>query len=108
MKKPYHKCLATLSNELRLEIIEELKTGPKSVSELTTIIGEEQSKVSHSLQTLKGCGFVVSSKKGKERIYKLKSGIFTKLGKNKNLFEMLEEHYTNVCDGHCQKQGIKE
>ena len=59
MKKPYHKCLSTLSNELRLSIIEELKLGPKSVGELTKKTGEEQSKVSHALQNLKSCGFII-------------------------------------------------
>jgi DNA-binding transcriptional ArsR family regulator len=93
----------TLSNELRLSLIEELKTGPKSVGELSTKIGAEQSKVSHALQQLKSCGFVISSNKGKERIYSLSGSLFTKLKKNKNLFEMLDEHYTNVCKGHCHK-----
>jgi len=106
-KRPYHKCLATLSNELRLAILEELKTGPKSVSELAKSTGAEQSKVSHALQQLKTCRFVESSKKGKERIYCLKSTIFKKLNKNKTLFEMLDEHYNSVCRGHCPRYGKK-
>lgn len=101
--KPYHKCLATLSNELRLKIIEELQSGPKSVGEISLTIGAEQSKVSHALQNLKSCGFVMSSNKGKERIYKLSSNVFKKLKGNKNLFEILDDHYNNICKGHCQK-----
>ena len=106
--KPYHKCLATLSNELRIKIIEELQKGPKSVGELAEKTGTEQSKISHALQSLKECRFVISSKKGKERIYSLSSNIFMKSKKNKNLFEIFEEHYKNVCKCNCVKKKLKK
>jgi DNA-binding transcriptional ArsR family regulator len=105
MNKPYHKCLATLSNELRISIIKELLKNPKSVGELAKKLNEEQSKISHSLKILKACKFVISSNKGKERIYSLSSNIFKKLKGNKNLFEILDDHYNNVCKGHCNKKN---
>ena len=101
--KPYDKCLSTLSNSLKLEIISELRRRPKTVSEIVSATGEEQSKVSHALQRLRLCGFVSSSNKGRTKVYQLSKGILTKIEGNRNLFDMLEYHYKHVCKGRCQK-----
>ncbi len=88
---PYHLCLDVLGNPLRIEIIKELKKGPKSVGELTKVLGEEQSKVSHSLATLKKCCFVDSNRDGKKIVYSLRETLLQN-NKGEDLFEALEIH----------------
>lgn len=99
----YALCFDTLSNPLRLEIINSLRKGPHSVSELTKELGAEQSKISHSLKALRECKFVSVSQKGKQRIYSLKKGPLTKMNAKNNVFEMLDEHYKNQCGANCTK-----
>ncbi len=89
---PYHLCFEVLGNPLRISIIQMLKAKPRSVSELSEQLGEEQSKVSHSLKALRKCKFVEAKRKGKQAIYSLK-GSFLKELKGKDIFEALEDHY---------------
>ncbi|MBW3012535.1 metalloregulator ArsR/SmtB family transcription factor [Candidatus Woesearchaeota archaeon] len=89
---PYHLCLEVLGNPLRISIIQLLKAKPRSVSELSGQLGEEQSKVSHSLAALKKCNFVESRREGKKLIYSLKETFLKKI-KSENLFEAIEKHY---------------
>ena len=88
---PYHLCLEVLGNPLRIGLIKELQKGPKSVGELSKSLGEEQSKVSHSLAALKKCSFVESERKGKKVVYRLGENMLKKI-KGQNLFEALENH----------------
>jgi DNA-binding transcriptional ArsR family regulator len=61
-----------LSNETRFKIIELLRAkGPKSVNEICSELGFEQSRVSHNLKGLLACGFVHREWKGKNKIYSL-------------------------------------
>ena len=89
---PYHLCLEILGNPLRIGLVKELQKGPKSVGELAKALGEEQSKVSHSLAALKKCNFVESEKQGKKTIYRPSESLLEKI-EGKNLFEALEKHY---------------
>ena len=89
---PYHLCLEVLGNPLRIGIIKLLKAKPRSVSELSEKLGEEQSKVSHSLAALRKCNFVESKRQGKKVIYNLRQTFLKKI-KGENLFEALETHY---------------
>ena len=59
------------SNETRLEIIDLLKGGALTVTELCEKTGFEQSRVSHNLKCLENCGFVVAEQNGKWRKYSL-------------------------------------
>ncbi len=88
----YHLCLEVLGNPLRVNLIKELEKEPKSVGELAKTLGEEQSKVSHSLAALKKCSFVESEKQGKKTIYRLSESLLKKI-EGENLFEALEKHY---------------
>jgi len=88
---PYHLCLEVLGNPLRVGIIKELKKGPKSVGDLSKAVGEEQSKVSHSLAALKKCSFVESRREGKKIVYSLQKTLL-KEAIGKNLFEALDSH----------------
>ena len=90
---PYHLCLETLGNELRVKILAALREKPKTVSELAKELTVEQSRLSHSLNALKKCNFVESQVQGKEREYKLKESFVKNMPDSKNLFEAIEKHY---------------
>jgi DNA-binding transcriptional ArsR family regulator len=90
-----HKCLNVLGNELRINIITELKEKEQTVATLVNTLSEEQSKISHSLQQLRECNFVDYKQNGKERIYFLKSDIFQ--NDKGNLFELVEKHVNKHC-----------
>jgi DNA-binding transcriptional ArsR family regulator len=104
---PFHLCLDTLANQLRIGILKELESGPKAVSELATALSAEQSTVSHSLSVLKTCSFVVSETRGKNRMYSLLEP--QKIRESDNLFELLEEHAHVLCNDDCKKlhMGVK-
>jgi len=67
----YEKFFKTLSNKTRYDIIRLLIKGPKSVNEISKSLKFEQSRVSHNLKRLECYGFVISTCKGKQRIYSL-------------------------------------
>jgi Bacterial regulatory protein, arsR family. len=54
-----------------MEIINTLRNGPKSVSEIVKETSFEQSRVSHNLKCLMDCGFVERRRNGKYIIYSL-------------------------------------
>jgi len=89
---PYHLCFDVLGNPLRIGIIQLLKARPRAVSELSEQLGEEQSKVSHSLEALKKCKFVEAERQGKKIVYSLRE-TFLKNFEEKDLFSALEKHY---------------
>jgi DNA-binding transcriptional ArsR family regulator len=57
------------SNETRLEIINLLKEGPLTVTEICDKTGFEQSRVSHNLKCLENCGFLTSEQNWKWKRY---------------------------------------
>ncbi len=71
----YHVFFSKLANPLRIEIIISLDKKPKSVSELSTELKVEQSKLSHALKELKECNIVTFQKEGKKRVYSLSKTI---------------------------------
>ncbi len=74
-KNTYHIFFSKLSNKLRIDIISSLEKKSKAVSELSTELKIEQSKLSHALKELKNCNIVQVEKKGKQRIYSLSKTI---------------------------------
>ena len=95
-----HKCLNIRGNELRLNIIASLQKKGLTVTQLCKSLDKEQSAVSHALQQLRHCSFVDYKKKGKERVYFLKSKIFEE--NDKPLFELVSEHIDTYCkQGKC-------
>ena len=67
----YHVFFRNLANPLKTKIISVLKDKEMSVSELSSKIKIEQSKLSHALASLRYCNIVLVKQKGKERIYHL-------------------------------------
>ena len=57
---PYALFFSTLANENRLYILTTLRDKPKSVSQIVTATGIEQTHVSHALKHLQRFGFVTS------------------------------------------------
>jgi ArsR family transcriptional regulator len=93
--KSYDSFFANFSNATKLGIMKSLMDGPLSVGELVEKIGEEQSNVSHHLQSLTKCKILTVKKNGKQRIYSLnKKTVGPMLG-------LVERHVDNYCEGNC-------
>ncbi len=95
------KCFSVLGNDLRAGILEKLKHGSMSVSQLSAKLGVERSNVSHSLSLLRCCGFVDVKKIGRERLYSLSSCIVSDMKVTGNIFELMEYHISHHCHGNC-------
>jgi DNA-binding transcriptional ArsR family regulator len=67
------KLFRGLSDPSRLSILEALRTGPTSVSELVVLTGLSQPNVSNKLCCLKECGLVIGEQRGKFIFYRLNS-----------------------------------
>lgn len=69
--KSYNDFFGALANATNQKIIKVLRSGAKSVSEITQATKLEQSKISHALKRLADCKFVEVKQQGKQRIYSL-------------------------------------
>jgi DNA-binding transcriptional ArsR family regulator len=69
------KMLGILAQPTRLAVLQALiDSGPKHVNELQTLLGVEQSTLSHHLRVLRDAGLVDSSTDGKRRLYSAVEG----------------------------------
>lgn len=97
----YRLFFKAISNKTRFKIINILRHGPKSVTEIYKKLGLEQSRVSHDLKCLTDCGFVHNNKIGKTRIYYLdKKTILPML-------KLIDKHIESY-SVHLKKCGIIE
>lgn len=94
MRGNCEKFFLTLSTRLKIDIIESLREGKKSVNEISQDIEEERSKVSHALQDLLACNFVEVNKKGRKRIYNINKDTI------EPLLELVDRHVEKYC-GKC-------
>jgi len=60
-----------LGDPLRLAVLQHLMGGPASVSELMTVVGAEQSRLSNHLAVLREGGLVRASRHGRQVLYEL-------------------------------------
>jgi len=67
--------LKMLADSTRLSVLKTLMDGSKNVSELMTIIGVEQSLLSHHLCVLRDAGLVIANRSGKAMLYQLAPGV---------------------------------
>lgn len=107
-EKPYHLCFETLSNQLRLQILEHLKQRPMNVTELAAALHAERSRISHSLQMLRVCSYVDAKKHGKEMVYTVRDG--TPLAaeqSGKSVFAIIDNHIDSHCKG-CNKLRLEK
>ena len=91
----YVRCFSVLSNELRMDILNELQEREMNVGELAEKLGIEQSRASHALKQLKKCGFVKAERSGKEIAYSLNKSAFESLKarKGESLMDIVKRHY---------------
>ena len=68
-----------ISDANRRHLLEELRRGPKTVSELATGLPVSRPAVSQHLKVLLDAGLVVASRDGTRRIYAISPGGFTRL-----------------------------
>jgi len=67
--------LKMLADSTRLSVLKTLMDGAKNVGELMTILGVEQSLLSHHLCVLRDAGLVVANRSGKAMFYQLAPGV---------------------------------
>jgi DNA-binding transcriptional ArsR family regulator len=82
---------SVIANPTRLAVLENLLKGPMNVSQLSEILGQKQSMISHNLRPLLRCGFVRVERRGKERVYSLNGETV------ENLFKIVENHSQKYC-----------
>jgi DNA-binding transcriptional ArsR family regulator len=92
----YYMFFSTLANRTRLAIIDVLEDGPKSVSEISEALEQEEKVISFNLKPLEKCVIVLSEGSGKDKRYSL----------NREIIEPLSEHLSFHVDKHCP--GFKE
>ena len=63
--------LQALASPGRLLILSTLHAGPRTVGELATAVGMEQSAVSHQLRLLRNLGLVEDERRGRHILYRL-------------------------------------
>ncbi len=89
----YYIIFSTLANRTRLAIIDLLRDGNKSVSEIAKLLEHDENIVSSNLSHLAKCFIVLSTGSGKEKTYFLNKEIIEPLG------ELLEFHVEKYCPG---------
>jgi len=89
----YYLFFSTLSNRTRLAIIDVLKDGPRTASEISQALSQEQDIVSDNLKQLEHCALVFSESSGNEKLYSLNEEIIQPLS------EALEFHTAKHCPG---------
>ncbi len=94
-----HLCFETFANPLRTRILKVLEQKPMNVSELTSTLEVERTRVSHSLAILRNCNVIIMEKQGKQRICKLnkKSVLHSKEQKKGDFFSIIKEHKQQQC-----------
>ncbi len=85
-----------LGNHQRVRILEYLKSGPKSVSQISDELNVQQSAVSHCLRKLRAFHFVDVRQVGKERIYSLNEETVIPL------FDLASKHAKRYCVQKCE------
>src|SRR3989344_5401511 len=91
----------TIADPTRLQILNTLKKGEKSVNKLQHELHLEQTRLSHSLKNLKEYGFVISRREGKHQWYGLAKNI-------PSLLTMMDAHIKRYYD-HAKACGcVKE
>lgn len=89
----------TVSQPLRINIIEVLRQKPMNVTKICKTLGEEQSKISHNLRKLCDCHLVEFKKQGRERIYSLNEETMIPL------MQLVEKHVIKYCGKECIKKN---
>lgn len=92
LREPYKQFFGTLANQARIDIIEALSAGPKTVSEIAAHAKLEQSHVSHNLKRLLECRFITAEQNGREKTCTLNKETI------KPLLQLMNTHMHNYCE----------
>ena len=95
----YKLFFKAFSNKTRFEIIDVLRKGSKSVSDIIKETSFEQSRISHNLKCLIDCGFVENDRNGKQVIYSLNNETV------KPLLELVDKHIGKY-SAHLKQCGV--
>jgi len=101
-KETYYFFFGKLANKLKINIIEELRNGEKSVMELVNKLKVEQSKLSHALANLRCCSIVLYKQKGKQRIYSLNKETIIPI------LNIIDKHEKKFCEHCCMRKRLRE
>jgi len=93
----YKDFFVNFANKTKLDIIVALRNGPLSVNKIAEKLGEEQSKISHSLKKLTQCRILEVEQKGKQRIYSLNRKTVLPI------LKIVEQHVSEFC-AKCPKR----
>lgn len=105
VSKICYQFFSVLANPTRLAILELLRDGPKSVTEIAEALKKEQSMISHNLKPLTRCRLVFVERRKRERIYHLNKETVEKI------FKIFSYHAKKYCptEGKClTEMGLKE
>jgi len=95
--RSYEDFFKNFANKTKFRIIMHLKEKPMSVNELSKLMGEEQSKISHSLAKLSACNILIVEQRGKQRIYSVNKDTVLPV------LSLVEKHVEKHCKGRCYK-----
>ena len=87
----YYILFSTLANRTRLAIIDVLKDGSKSITEISKTLDQEEHVITENVKDLVKCSVVLSAGSGKEKTYCLNKEIMEPLS------ELLEFHVNKYC-----------
>jgi DNA-binding transcriptional ArsR family regulator len=90
------KLFRGLGDSTRLAILESLKNGEKTASQIVQDVGQSQSNVSNHLSCLLECGLVKNRRRGKNTLYTISDKKVSQMLKesDKILSEIAERIYT--------------
>ena len=91
----YKDFFVNFANKTKMDIIAALRQGPLCVGEIAEAIGEEQSKVSHSLKKLTQCKILEVKQEGKKRVYSLNHDTVLPI------LQIVEKHVHQYCAKEC-------
>lgn len=90
-----------LGDPTRLRLLEVLRDGERTVSQLVEVVEAPRSRVSNHLACLKWCGFVAAERRGREVAYRLADE------RVRAVFELFGELSDEQCDrlASCRRIG---
>jgi DNA-binding transcriptional ArsR family regulator len=87
----YYLFFSALANRTRLALIDALKGGSKSLSQISAALKQEKDKVASNLKQLEKCVIVISETSRNERLYFLNKEVIEPLS------HVLELHTAQYC-----------
>jgi DNA-binding transcriptional ArsR family regulator len=89
----YYLLFSSLANRTRLALIDVLKDEPKTTTEISEALEQQEETIADNLKPLLSCMIVNSQKSGKEHLYSLNKEIVEPLS------EILSFHVNKYCPG---------